>query len=72
MSKLEILLVSPAFWLGLAVVVIEGLKAIQPSLSGTWAVVVQFILACLAATLHSKEIQVAGATGKLGSRSIVK
>jgi hypothetical protein len=71
-GKIEILLSSPAFWLGMTVVAMEGLKAILPSLNGTALIVVQFILACLVAILHSNELQMAGATGMLGSKSILR
>ena len=70
MNKIEIALSSPAFWSLVGVFFVEGLKAVLPSLNGTLALVVQLVLAGLSAVLQTKEIQIAGRTGMLGSKKI--
>jgi hypothetical protein len=70
MNKIKILLVSPAFWLGVGVFIYAGLEAISPSLGGSLGIIIKALLAGFAAIMHSTEIQVAGRTGMLGSRKI--
>jgi hypothetical protein len=72
MSKIEIALSSPAFWSFVGVIVVQILTALLPNLQGNIAIAAQVILSVLALYLHPKEIQVAGATGMLGSKSIRK
>lgn len=70
MSKIEIALRSSAFWSLAGIFIIQGLTAILPSLSGTWATIVQAVLGVLALYLHPAEVKMAGQTGYLGSRKI--
>lgn len=70
MNKIEIFLRSKATRSLVGIFVVQGLTAIVPSLHGTVAQVVQGILALLTIYLHSAEIQMAGQTGRLGSKSI--
>lgn len=72
MSKIEVALRSPAFWSMALLFIYHGLEGIAPSLSGGIGTFVQGLLALMALYFHPKEVQVAGATGKLGSASIRK
>lgn len=70
-SKIEILLKSKASWTLAGIFIYSGLEAIVPQLgNGHFGQIIQAILAIMTLYMHPKEIQVAGATGMLGSTRI--
>jgi hypothetical protein len=57
MSKIEILISSPAFWAIVVTFLFNGLQAITPLLSGTGQGVVNVLLLLATAYLHAGAVQ---------------
>lgn len=62
LTKLQIALMSPAFWAMAVTFILAGLSAVVPHLQGTPLMIVMAVIAGLGAIQHPKEVQQAGAT----------